>query len=127
MFDNIFRVFMFSLPYALCLAAYIWVGKKALAVPNKVARIIATAIVAGGLGYTLYKLVRSAGTVFTNDNFEYIIIIVTVGVLFFASIAMALGEPEEEKRKNDTPSFAQTADDKKGTVNEEGKENGLNQ
>ncbi|HVF96794.1 MAG TPA: hypothetical protein VM871_05715 [Flavisolibacter sp.] len=99
MLDNIFRVFMFVLPYALCIAAYIWVGKKALAVPNRAATIIALFIVAGGLGYTLYKLVRSASGILRNDNFEYIIVVVTVGVLFFASIAMALGQPEEKESK----------------------------
>jgi high-affinity Fe2+/Pb2+ permease len=94
--DTIFRIFMFLLPYALCIAAYIWVGGKALHASNIVSKIIALAFVAGGLGYTLYKLFRSISTIATNDLFEFVIIIVMVGVLFFASIAIALGEPEKE-------------------------------
>ena len=96
MFDNIFRVFMFVMPFALCLAAYVWVGRKALRVPQPAARIAAVAVVAGGLVYTLYRLVIALRTMFASDNFEYIIIIVTVVALAVASIIMAIGEPEEK-------------------------------
>lgn len=95
--DTIFRIFMFILPYALCIAAYIWVGKKAWRAPNGIAKIIALIFVIGGAGYTLYKLIHSAGGILTNDNFEFIIIIVTVFILFFASIAIAMAEPEKNK------------------------------
>ena len=93
--DVVFRIFMFFLPYILCIAAYIWVGKKAWRVQNAIAKTFALVFVAAGATYTVYQLFRSLGEMMTNDNFEYIIIIVMVGVLFFASIAMALGEPEE--------------------------------
>jgi hypothetical protein len=95
--DTIFRIFMFILPYALCIAGYIWVGKKAWRVENKIAKAIALAILAGGLGYTLYKMISAIGGIMTNDNFEFAIIIITVFVLFFASIAVAIGEPEKNK------------------------------
>lgn len=94
MLDNIFRVFMFVLPYALCVAGYIWVGKKAWRVRQPAARIGALALIAGGLGFTFYKLVRSVSTMLTNDNFEYVVLLVAVPVLALASIVMALGEPE---------------------------------
>lgn len=115
--DNVYRLFMFALPYALCLAAYVWVGKKALRVPQKASRIVALIIIAAGLGYTLYRMVRSIGGLFTNDNFEYIIIIVAVAVLALASIVMALGEPEEGNKRTDEQEMRK----------EEGKENGLEQ
>ena len=98
--DTAFRIFMYVFPYALCFAAYIWTGKKAWRAPNNVAKYIALFFVFGGAGYTLYKLVRSAGGILTNDNFEFITIIVTVFVLFFASIALALAEPEKEENEN---------------------------
>jgi amino acid transporter len=94
--DSIFRVFMYVLPYGLCLAGYIWVGRRAWKAPNGIAKIIALIFVIGGAGYTLYKVMRSIGGIITNDNFEFAIIIVTVFVLFFASIAIALAEPEKE-------------------------------
>lgn len=115
--DNVYRVFMFALPYALCLTAYVWVGKKALRVPQKAARIVALFVIAAGLGYTLYRMVRSVGGLFTNDNFEYIIIIVAVAVLALASIVMAIGEPEEGNRRTD----------EQGMKNTEGEENGPEQ
>lgn len=93
--DNVFRVFMFVLPYALCFAAYIWVGKRAWKAPKGIARIIAFVFVIGGAGYTLYKLVRAIGGVFKNDIFEFAIMIVTVFILFFASIAITMAEPEK--------------------------------
>lgn len=105
MIDNIYRVFMFVLPFAICLAAYVWVGKKALRVPQKAARIGALAVVCGGLVYTVYRLIKAIGTAFANDNFEYIIVIVTVAVLALASIIMAIGEPEAPvKESAPTPS-----------------------
>ena len=93
--DTIYRIFMFILPFALCFAAYVWVGKKALRVPNKTAKIIALVIIAAGLCFTLYRLVRLLGNFFTNDLFEYVIILVMVATLALASIVMALGEPEK--------------------------------
>jgi len=93
--DTIYRIFMFILPYALCIAAYVWVGRKALRVPQRTSRIIALVFIAGGLAYTLYRLVRSVGNIMTNELFEFVILIVAVAVLALASIVMALGEPEK--------------------------------
>ena len=94
--DTVFRVFMFLLPYAICIAAYIWVGRKAWLTKNIFSKIIAFLFVAGGLGYTLYKLVRNIRGIATSDDFEFVIIIIMVFVLFFASIAIAVGEPEKK-------------------------------
>ena len=94
--DSIFRIFMFLFPYAVCFAAYIWVGKKAWRAPSGIGKIIALVFIVGGAAYTLYKLVRSVGTMMTNDNFEFVILIVMVFILFFASIALAMAEPEKE-------------------------------
>lgn len=93
--DTLFRIFMFVLPYALCYAGYIWIGKKAWKTPTNAAKYISLFFVFGGAAYTTYKLVRAAAGIFTNDNFEFVIIIVTVFVLFFASIALAFAEPEK--------------------------------
>ena len=97
-FDSIFRVFMFVLPYALCFAGYIWVGKRAWKAPNGIAKIISLIFVFGGGVYTAYKLIGSISGIMTNDNFEFIIIIVTVFVLFFASVALAMAEPEKAEK-----------------------------
>ena len=94
--DNIFRVFMFVLPYSLCFAGYIWVGKRAWKAPNGIAKIIALIFVIGGAAYTVYKAIGSASVMMTNDNFEFAILIITVFVLFFASISIAMAEPEKE-------------------------------
>ncbi|HYC29779.1 MAG TPA: hypothetical protein VEB42_13195 [Chitinophagaceae bacterium] len=64
---------------------------------NIVAKTIALVILAGGFGYTLYKMFSAIGGILTNDNFEFAIIIITVFVLFFASIAVAIGEPEKNR------------------------------
>lgn len=112
--DTVFRIFMFLLPYAVCVTAYVWVGKKAWRVPHPAARIGALLIVAGGLGYTLYRFVRLLGEALTNDNFEYIILIVMVAVLALASIVMALGEPEEELRNANRQGPGETEDRQNG-------------
>lgn len=95
-FDTLFRVFMFVLPYGLCFAGYIWIGKKAWKAPNNIAKYISLFFVIGGAGYTAYKLIRAAGGIMTNDIFEFAIIIITVFVLFFASVALAFAEPEKQ-------------------------------
>ncbi|HUC80605.1 MAG TPA: hypothetical protein VMR70_06790 [Flavisolibacter sp.] len=94
--DTLFRLFMFILPFALCFAGYIWIGKKAWKAPNNPAKYISLLFVAGGAGYTAYKVIRLAGGILTNDNFEFAIIIITVFVLFFASVALAFAEPEKK-------------------------------
>lgn len=91
--DDIFRVFMFLIPYVICIAAYLWVGRKAWQTKNVISKIIALLFVVGGLGYTLFKLFNTIGGIATHEIFEFVIIIVMVFVLFFASIAIALGEP----------------------------------
>ena len=93
--ETAYRLFMYIFPYALSLALCIWMLRKASGVPHKVFKSIALAIVVGGIGYIVYDIVKTAGKIFTDDNFHYQIMIVTVAVLFFASIMMALGEPEK--------------------------------
>ena len=95
--EIIFRLFMYIFPYALSVAAYVWMFKKALRVPNKIARVIALVFITGGLCYTLYKIGTTIGSALTDDRFEFVILIITTFVLFFASIAMAFGQPEEQK------------------------------
>jgi hypothetical protein len=92
--ETIFRLFMYIFPYAVSLSLYIWIFRKALKVPQKGYRIAAVAIVVGGLAYTLYEIVRTIRKALTDDNFHFAILIVTIIVLFFASIAMAFGEPD---------------------------------
>lgn len=112
--DTIYRIFMFIVPYALCFAAYVWVGRKALRVPQKTPRIIACIIIGGGIAFTLYRLIRYIGFALANDLFEYVVIIAMVVVLAVASIVMAIGQPEEEESKST-----------RQTTSEEKKENGL--
>ncbi len=95
--ETAFRLFMYSLPYALSLTGYLWMFRKARRVPHKAARIIALAIVVGGFVYTLYQLVTSISGALTDDRFHFTILIITVFVLFFAAIAMAVGEPETKQ------------------------------
>ena len=123
--DNIYRIFMFILPFTVCIAAYVWIGKKAWRVSQQASRIIALLVIAGGLGYTLYRMEKLVGDFFSNDNFEFIVIIVMVVVLAVASIVMAIGEPEEENKKEVFP--AKISDNKQSTTNNEGKEAGTGQ
>lgn len=94
--ETVFRLFMFIFPYAVSIALYIWILKKAWRVPHKLAKVVATTLVIAGLGYTLFKLATSVSRALTDDRFEYAILIITIFVLFFASIAMALGQPEKQ-------------------------------
>lgn len=93
--EAVYRVFMYVLPFAFSLALYLWVFLKARKVPHKVYRTISIAIVVGGFCYTVHEIVTTVGTIFTDENFHFQIMIATVIVLFFSSIAMALGEPEK--------------------------------
>lgn len=101
--ETAFKIFMFLFPYGLSIAAYIWVGKKAWLSPGKASKVIAFIILAGGLGYTLYKMIRYASTLLENENFEFVIMIINVFVLFFASIAITFGEPEPVEPEKKLP------------------------
>lgn len=93
--ETIFRVFMYIFPFAVSLALYIWMARRASRVPGKTHKTIALVIVGAGLLYTLYRVVVTAGTIFKNDKFNFQILVTTIIVLFFAAIAMAFGEPEK--------------------------------
>lgn len=93
--ETIFRLFMYIFPYAVSLAIYVWLFRKAQRVPGKAAKIIATVIVVAGAAYTLYSIATTITTALTNDRFQFAIIIITAIVGFFAAIAMAFGEPEK--------------------------------
>jgi heme A synthase len=93
--ETIFRLFMYIFPYALSFAAYFWMFRRAQRVPHKTAKAVAIAIVVAGLGYTLYHMATTISRALTDDRFHFFILIITVFVLFFSSIAMAFGEPEK--------------------------------
>ena len=93
--ETAYRLFMYIFPYAICLALYIWMFRKALKVPHKGARIAALVIIVLGLCYTGYEIATTVGAALTDENFHFPILIITVIGLFFASIAMAFGEPEK--------------------------------
>jgi hypothetical protein len=93
--ETIFRLFMYIFPYAVSLSIYVWLFRKAQRVPNKTAKVIASVIVVAGAGYTLYKIATTISKALTEDRFQFVTIIVTAIVGFFAAIAMAFGEPEK--------------------------------
>lgn len=93
--EAVYRVFMYILPYAISLALYVWIFRKAQRVLHKVYKYVALGITIAGFCYTVYNIVQTAGGILTDENFHFQIMIVTVIVLFFASISMALGEPEK--------------------------------
>lgn len=95
--EAVFRIFMYLFPYAISIALYVWIFRKAQRVPHKVYKGLALAIVAAGFGYTVYKIATTVGAVMTDDRFHFQILIITIIVLFLASIAMALGEPDDGK------------------------------
>lgn len=94
--ETLFRLFMYIFPYAVSLSLYIWIFRKALKVPHKGFRMAAIVIVAAGLAYTLYEIATTISKALTDDNFHFVVLIVTIIVLFFASMAMAFGEPDEK-------------------------------
>lgn len=96
--EAVYRIFMYLFPYGVSIALYVWMFRKALKVPHKVAKVIALVIIIAGLGYTGYEIATTIGSIFTDDSFHFVILIVTIIVLFLASIAMAFGEPDEESK-----------------------------
>ena len=93
--ETAFRLFMYIFPYALSIAAYAWMFRRARRVPHRTAMIIALVIIVLGFGYTLYHLATTVTGALTDDRFHFAILLITVFVLFFAAIAMAFGEPEK--------------------------------
>jgi len=93
--EILFRLFMYIFPYAVSVALYVWIFRKTLRVPHKALRITAMAIVVAGFAYTLYGIITTISKALTDDKFHFVVLLVTIIVLFFASVAMALGEPEK--------------------------------
>lgn len=86
---------MFALPYLVSFSLFAWVGQKAWRAPRNVARIISLLLVAAGAAYTVYRLVQAIPTVFSDENFQFGVLIITVIVLALAAIALAFAEPEK--------------------------------
>ncbi len=93
--DTVYRIFMYIFPYAVSIALYTWMFRRAQKVPHKVYKGISLAVILAGFGYTLYRIVVTVSKALNDDNFQFQILIVTIIVLFLASMAMALGEPEK--------------------------------
>ena len=93
--DTAFRLFMYIFPYAVSIAAYVWMFRRAKRVPHKSYKVAALAIIVAGVGYTLYHMTTTITKALSDDRFHFGIFIIMVIVLFFAAIAMALGEPEK--------------------------------
>lgn len=93
--DTAYRIFMYIFPYAVSMAVYIWLFRRARRVPHPTAKWVAWLVIAAGVGYTFYRIVISISTALTDDNFHASPIIVSIIVGFFAAIAMAFGEPEK--------------------------------
>ena len=93
--DTAYRLFMYIFPYAISLAVYLWLVRRAWRVPSKLAKGIALLVIAAGVGYTLYRIVITIPKALTDDNFHASPIIVSIIAGFFAAMAMAFGEPEK--------------------------------
>jgi FtsH-binding integral membrane protein len=93
--DTAYRLFMYIFPFAVSMAVYIWLFRRALRVPNKPAKTIALLVITAGVGYTFYRIAITITTALIDENFHASPIIVSIIVGFFAAIAMALGEPEK--------------------------------
>lgn len=93
--EILFRLFMYFFPFAVSLSLYIWMYRKAVRVPHKTLKIVSVAIIVAGFAYTIYELATTLSKALSDDRFHFAILIVTVFVLFFASITMAFGEPEK--------------------------------
>lgn len=93
--ETVYRIFMYIFPYAASVALYAWMFRRAQRVPHKTFKAVSLATVVAGFCYTVYSIVKTIGTVFTDDSFHFQIMVVTVAVLFFAAIFMAFGEPEK--------------------------------
>lgn len=93
--DTAYRLFMYIFPFAISIAVYVWLIRRASRVPHKTARIIAFLVIVAGAGYTLYRIAITITKALIDDNFHASPIIVSIIAGFFAAIAMAFGEPEK--------------------------------
>lgn len=92
--EFIYKVLICSLPFLASYAGFYWLGKKILRTPHAVWRAICLALVAAGVVFTTWQLIKTYSNL-GDSSFNFMVIIVNVFVMALISIFLAFSEPEK--------------------------------
>ena len=93
--ESIFRITIFLLPFIVCLLTFYWLARKALQLAGTAGKVLMLAVVAGGVGFTIYQLVLSAGKMFSDHGFNFKVIFINIWFFVAAAIIHAFASPEK--------------------------------
>ena len=93
--ETIFRIVIFSLPFIVSLLTFYWLGRKALKLPHIVGKGLMLAVIAGGIVFTIWQLVESAGNIFSDHGFNFKVIFINIWFFVAAAIIHAFAAPEK--------------------------------
>lgn len=94
--ESAFRIALFVLPFLLILAGYFWIGRKAMAESRSVYKVLALAVMAAGLAYTIWTFVILLSGPFEEYNFNFTVLIANIFILFAVSIILTLAKKGDD-------------------------------
>ncbi len=103
-FESIYKYFITIIPYLLFLAAYFYLRSRIVLCKNKISRAIAMLFLTAGIlvcliSFTLINLkffgLKKGWLNFFDDNSHYFLILQLI-LIFFATGALATGDPKEK-------------------------------
>ena len=96
-----YRILVFSFPFLLSMAAYVWLSKKTLLAEKKYIRVLCFLVIAGGIFFTAWQFMISYDRALRDDAFNFKVIFFNIFFMVAVSILLALGAPEEETGKKE--------------------------
>jgi len=94
-----YRILVFSFPFLLSFAAYVWLSKKAMAAENKLVKILTFVVIAAGIVFTAWQLMLSYSKALQDDGFNFKVIFFNILFMVAIAIILAFGTPEEDPNK----------------------------
>jgi hypothetical protein len=97
--EFVYRVLVFSFPFIISIAAYVWLARKTLLAENKIIRVLCFIVIGAGIFFTGWQLMLSYDKALRDDGFNFKVIFFNILFMVAVSIILAFGTPEEDQVK----------------------------
>lgn len=91
-----YRILVFSFPFLLSIAAYVWLARKTLLAEYKFVRVISFAVIAAGILFTAWQLMLSYEKALRDDGFNFKVIFFNILFMVAIAIILAFGSPDDD-------------------------------
>jgi cation transport ATPase len=100
--EFLYRIMVFSFPFVLSMAAFIWLARKVADLKTMVPKILGFITIAAGIFYTGWQFMISYERALKDDSFNFKVIFFNIFFMVAVAILLALGTPEEDSKGEKT-------------------------